>query len=159
MPHEIRMPSLGQTTEELRIVTWHKQEGDLVRLGEPLLEVETDKATVEVEAFASGVLLKVLRGEDEVVEAGELLAYIGAPGEMLSEATTTRRPPVSTTFVSQNRQSTPTSPSNPDRILASPAARQLARDHAVDLAQVRGSGPGGRIEKQDVEAFLNSDDR
>jgi pyruvate dehydrogenase E2 component (dihydrolipoyllysine-residue acetyltransferase) len=74
---EVRMPALGQTTDELRIISWLKKEGDPVEQGEPLFEVETDKATLEVEAFSSGILRKILRQEDEVVEVGTLVAYIG----------------------------------------------------------------------------------
>ena len=74
MPQEIRMPSLGQTSDELRILAWLKQEGDTVAMGEPLFQVETDKATLDVESFAAGTLLKIVRGVDEVVETGGLLA-------------------------------------------------------------------------------------
>jgi pyruvate dehydrogenase E2 component (dihydrolipoamide acetyltransferase) len=178
MPVEIRMPSLGQTTAELRIVSWLKAEGDPVQRGEPLLAVETDKSTLEVEAFTSGTLLKIVRGADEVVEAGSLLAYIGAPGEAIPDAASGfshRRdaeeghtenaeegspeiflgalcgpPPrlCGETFVVSPSDSAP-----PPRVLASPVARQLARERGIDLAQVRGSGPEGRIEKEDVLAF------
>jgi pyruvate/2-oxoglutarate dehydrogenase complex dihydrolipoamide acyltransferase (E2) component len=77
------MPALGQTTDELRIVEWRKKEGDPVEQGEPLFSVETDKATLEVEAFSSGILRKIVRQADEVVEVGTLVAYIGQPGDSL----------------------------------------------------------------------------
>jgi pyruvate dehydrogenase E2 component (dihydrolipoamide acetyltransferase) len=163
MAEQIRMPSLGQTTAELRIVSWLKAEGDPVQRGEPLLAVETDKSTLEVEAFTSGTLLKIVRGADEIVEAGELLAYIGAPGEAIPEAPAAQRsalgarrsagqetvPSLSGQAPSAKRQAHPSGA----RVLASPVARQLARERGIDLAQVRGSGPEGRIEKEDVLAF------
>ena len=85
----VRMPALGQTTDELRIISWLKKEGDPVEQGEPLFEVETDKATLEVEAFSSGILRKIVHQEDEVVEVGTLVAYIGKaedelPGERMA---------------------------------------------------------------------------
>jgi pyruvate/2-oxoglutarate dehydrogenase complex dihydrolipoamide acyltransferase (E2) component len=165
MPKEIRMPALGQTAAELRIVSWLKAEGDSVRRGEPLLEVETDKATLEVEAFTSGTLLKIVRGADEVVEAGSLLAYIGAPGEALSatgrwsDGETGREGKTGlTTGFAGGAPPSPRPPVAPSqsgatRVLATPVARQLARERGVDINQVRGSGPGGRIEKEDVLAF------
>jgi len=131
---EVRMPALGQTTDELRIISWLKKEGDPVEQGEPLFEVETDKATLEVEAFSSGILRKIVRREDEVVEVGTLVAYIGKaedelPGEMLAQPGT-------------------------DKVLASPPVRVLMREHGIDPRQVKGSGPGGRIERRDVETLI-----
>jgi pyruvate dehydrogenase E2 component (dihydrolipoamide acetyltransferase) len=175
MAEQIRMPSLGQTTAELRIVSWLKAEGDLVQRGEPLLAVETDKSTLEVEAFTSGTLLKIVRGADEIVEAGELLAYIGAPGEAIPEAPAAQRSALGARL-SEGQGTVPSlsgrapSPEHGPagrlsreierralpsgaRALASPVARQLARERGIDLAQVRGSGPEGRIEKEDVLAF------
>ncbi len=84
MPHAIRMPPLGQTSDELQILTWRKAEGDEVALGEPLLEIETDKATLEVEATAAGTLLRILHGEGETVREGTVIAYVGAPGEEIA---------------------------------------------------------------------------
>jgi pyruvate dehydrogenase E2 component (dihydrolipoamide acetyltransferase) len=163
MPERIHMPSLGQTTAELRILSWLKAEGDLVQRGEPLLEVETDKSTLEVEAFTSGTLLKIVRGADEVVEAGALLAYIGAPGEAIPEASTAQRSVLGarcsagqgTGLTLSGREPRAESRELPSgaRVLASPVARHLAKERGVDLALVRGSGPEGRIEKYDVLAF------
>ena len=134
MLQEVRMPALGQTTNQLRIVSWLKQEGDPVVRGEPLFEVETDKATLEVEAFAGGVLRKIVHRQGEVVEVGTLVAYIGKaedelPGEMLRRA-------------------------GSEKVLASPPVRLLMREHGIDPQQVKGSGPGGRIERRDVEALI-----
>jgi pyruvate/2-oxoglutarate dehydrogenase complex dihydrolipoamide acyltransferase (E2) component len=161
VPAPIRMPSLGQTSAEHRIVAWLKAEGDAVQLGEPLLEVETDKATLEVEAFTAGTLLKIVRAADEVVEAGTLLAYIGTPGEAVpahdpspAKRDTPAVPHQAARITSPSPQASRSSPSPPapppGRVMASPAARQLAREHGIDLARVQGRGPGGRIETTDV---------
>ena len=81
MARPVRMPPLGATSDELQIVQWLKEVGSVVEQGEPLLEVETDKATLEVEAAVAGTLLAVLHGAGETVSVGEVLAYVGAPGE------------------------------------------------------------------------------
>ena len=160
MLQEVRMPALGQSSNELRIVSWLKKEGDQVERGEPLFEVETDKATLEVEAFSSGVVRKIVHQENEVVEVGTLVAYIGKaedelPGERLTQAgpKAPEEPGVSTTLsISTN---TPTiAQSGSDKVLASPPVRLLMREHGIDPRQVKGSGPGGRIERRDVEALI-----
>ena len=134
MARAVRMPPLGATSDELQVVRWLKEVGSTVEQGEPLLEVETDKATLEVEAAAAGTLLSVLHGAGETVSVGEVLAYLGAPGE---EAPAAALP----TPARKKRQAVPT-------------ARKLAQEHGIDLASVQGSGPGGRIEKQDVLALV-----
>lgn len=85
MAYEIRLPALGQTSDELEIVEWHKQVGDRVEIAEPLLTVETDKAQVEVESAEEGVLLTILAEPGQVLQTGELIAYIGEPGESIPE--------------------------------------------------------------------------
>lgn len=127
----VRMPALGQTTDELRIISWLKKEGDPVEQGEPLFEVETDKATLQVEAFSSGILRKIVRQENEVVEVGTLIAYIGKAEDDL-----------------------PGAQPGSDKVLASPPVRVLMREHGIDPRQVKGSGPGGRIERRDVEILI-----
>ena len=79
----VRMPALGTTSDELTIVAWRKAVGDAVEPGEPLVEVETDKATLEVEATAAGTLLRILHGEGETVREGTVIGYVGTPGEEL----------------------------------------------------------------------------
>jgi pyruvate dehydrogenase E2 component (dihydrolipoamide acetyltransferase) len=136
MARPVRMPPLGATSDELQIVQWLKEIGSAVEQGEPLLEVETDKATLEVEAAVAGTLLTVLHGPGETVSVGEVLAYIGAPGEEVPAA----EPPVPA----------------PAKRQAVPTARRLAQEHGIELAFVQGSGPGGRIEKQDVLALIEA---
>jgi pyruvate/2-oxoglutarate dehydrogenase complex dihydrolipoamide acyltransferase (E2) component len=157
------MPSLGQTSAEHRIVAWLKAEGDAVQLGEPLLEVETDKATLEVEAFTAGTLLKIVRAADEVVEAGTLLAYIGTPGETIPSHEPSPGKPDAPAVTQQAACVAPPPPPSaspaappPGRVMASPAARQLAREHGIDLTRVQGRGPGGRIETTDVLELIEA---
>jgi len=126
VPRAVRMPPLGTTSDELRVVAWRKAVGDAVAAGEPLLEVETDKATLEVEAAAGGTLLKIDRQAGETVQVGALLGWIGEHGEEI--------------------------PEGGGRVEASPAVRKLARNLGVDLAGVEGTGPGGRVERDDVLA-------
>lgn len=135
MARPVRMPPLGETTGELRVLQWLKPEGATVAQGEPLLEVETDKATLEVEAAASGTLLATVHGPGAVVAVGEVLGYIGEPGE---------RVPVAD------------EPQPAGRKQVVPVARRLAREHGIDLDAVDGSGPGGRIEKRDVLALIDA---
>jgi len=129
MARSVRMPPLGATSDELRVVQWLKEVGSAVEQGEMLLEVETDKATLEVEAAVAGTLLAVLHGPGETVTVGEVLGWVGSPGEEIPSA---------------------------EKKQAVPVARRLAQEHGIDLASVQGSGPGGRIEKQDVLALVEA---
>lgn len=151
MATEIRMPALGQVSDELLIVRWLKHEGDSVKLGEPLLEVETDKATLEVEAAAAGTLLHIARREGETIQAGTVIAYVGRAGENV--------PGMELAVGAQRAASRPSTPvavpgTPPGKVLATPVARHLARQHGLDITQVRGSGPGGLIETRDVRALV-----
>ena len=85
MATEIRIPTVDESTEEVQIVRWLKQKGQAVAAGEALLEIQTDKATVEVESFADGVLLEVLVQEDDTVPVNTVVAIVGAEGEDISE--------------------------------------------------------------------------
>ena len=156
----IRMPALGQTSDELRIISWLKKEGDQVELGEPLFEVETDKVTLEVEAFISGILRKIVHQADEVVEVGTLIAYIGLADDIIPDEIPTQ-PTVAP--IQQPRPLTPnldmagsatSMPSPGDKPLASPPVRRLMHTYDIDPREVKGSGPGGRIERRDVEALI-----
>lgn len=124
------MPALGMNQETGRLLAWFRKEGEAVTKGERLMEVETDKATVEIEAPASGVLAGVRAHVGDEVPVGEVIALIVAPGEEPS------RPPAQ-------------SGADPG---ASPKARRLASEHGVDLAAVRGSGPGGAVKATDLPA-------
>ncbi|MBM3278064.1 MAG: 2-oxo acid dehydrogenase subunit E2 [Candidatus Handelsmanbacteria bacterium] len=149
MAHQIRMPALGQTSDELRVIRWLKAEGEAVKIGEPLLEVETDKATLEVEAAQGGVLLKILCREEESAEAGAVIAYVGQAGERLPEMKT------DTPEVAAREVAKP-APQPATKVLATPAARRLAREHNINLSTVRGGGPEGLIETRDVQALVGA---
>jgi pyruvate dehydrogenase E2 component (dihydrolipoamide acetyltransferase) len=168
MATEIKLPRLGQGMESGTIVKWLKSEGDAVEKGEPLYELDTDKVTQEVEADASGVLLKIAVQEGEV-PVGRTVAVIGEQGEEVAveadaapakeEAQTegSRGPArdeerVRGAEASAGDGASPSTQSvEGERIKASPLARRIARERGVDLAQLRGTGPEGRIVAEDVE--------
>jgi pyruvate dehydrogenase E2 component (dihydrolipoamide acetyltransferase) len=151
MPHEVRMPALGQTSDEARILVWRKREGEHVAQGEPLLEVETDKAALTVESAFTGTMATIERQAGETVGAGTVIAYLLTAGEAgASNGAQTSRmdvdieaPPEGIAVRRHNVS-----------VLASPVARRLAREHGIEIASVRGSGPGGRIERSDVETLI-----
>ena len=151
MATPVRMPPLGQTSDELRLLGWHKAEGEAVDEGELLLEIETDKATLDVEASVSGTLLRIDCREGETVTAGTILGWLGEPGEQIVEPEPPARgdEPVVAPAPSVHRPQTRAH----DRVLATPAARMLAKDLGVDLTLVTGTGPDGRIERRDIEAI------
>jgi pyruvate dehydrogenase E2 component (dihydrolipoamide acetyltransferase) len=154
------MPALAQTSDELRLTAWLRTEGEQVTEGEPLFEAETDKAELEVEATASGTLLRCLAEPGETVSIGTVVAWIGHPGEDIPQAVpgvpgAVAGPGRATTVSPSPDGSSPASVAATDsssRLPATPAARALARERGIDLAQVTASGPGGRIERRDVLA-------
>jgi pyruvate dehydrogenase E2 component (dihydrolipoamide acetyltransferase) len=159
MPHEMRMPALGQTSDELRIVSWLKSEGESVKMGEPLLEVETDKAVLTVESAYNGTVLKILYPADKTLESGTVIAYVGQPGESVdaSDGVSPQVPKADSDGAhapAPEAASAPVAVPSGGPVLASPVARQIAREHGIDLASVHGSGPGGRIERRDIEALI-----
>jgi pyruvate dehydrogenase E2 component (dihydrolipoamide acetyltransferase) len=135
MPANILMPNLGFDTQEARIVEWQKHPGDTVRKGDIVAIVESDKANVELESAADGILLEHLFPADTVVKVGEIIARVGAAGEVASFATTSSSVPASAPSIS-------------------PVARRIAEENNINLASIVGSGAGGRIMRQDVEALL-----
>ncbi|MFB0545391.1 MAG: dihydrolipoamide acetyltransferase family protein, partial [Anaerolineae bacterium] len=149
MPFEIVMPSLGQTTNEVEIIKWLKKEGEPVQQGEPLLEVMTDKANVEVESWASGVLRRILFGEGQKVPSGEVIAIVTAAGEEWSEAMEVAAPRAEAPAPLAERPQAVVK-GRPGRVRASPLARKIAAEKGIDLATVTGTGPGGVVTKEDV---------
>ena len=146
MASEVKLPRLGQGMESGTIVKWLKAEGDQVEKGEPLYELDTDKVTQEVEAEASGLLLKIAVQEGEV-PVGQTIAVIGEAGEDVPEVAAEPEPEP------QQEDGRPAEPvvSSGGRVKASPLARRIARERGVDLASLRGTGPEGRIVAEDVE--------
>jgi pyruvate dehydrogenase E2 component (dihydrolipoamide acetyltransferase) len=172
MATEIKLPRLGQGMESGTVVRWLKQEGDRVEKGEPLYEVDTEKVTQEVEADASGVLLKIAVQEGEV-PVGQTVAVIGEEGEDVPEGEPEAEPQVDEEPQEEGSRApardeerargreaeaavetapAELQPATTDgRVKASPLARRIARERGIDLAQLRGTGPDGRIVAEDVE--------
>lgn len=154
MATEVIMPALGLAQETGILVSWFKAEGEAVAKGEPLMEVETDKATVEIEAPASGVLARVTAGPGDKVPVGKTIALILAPGEPPPAGEASKAP--GPEAISSRAQVSPRDElpeereAPPGRIAASPAARRLARERGIDLSSIKGSGPGGSIVAADV---------
>jgi pyruvate dehydrogenase E2 component (dihydrolipoamide acetyltransferase) len=149
------MPKLTDTMEEGVLLEWKKREGDSVQAGEALAEIETDKAVMDLEAFASGILRKILVQNGETVESGTLLGVIGEADEDITEALSDRVMPAASTSAkpaAEPATSPATSPVGTEerRIIASPRARALAAERGVDLSTVTGTGPDGRIVEEDV---------
>ncbi|KAG9159151.1 hypothetical protein Leryth_025181 [Lithospermum erythrorhizon] len=180
-PHqEIGMPSLSPTMTEGNIARWLKKEGDKVAPGEVLCEVETDKATVEMECMEEGYIAKILHGDgSNSIKVGEVIAitveeeediakfkdFTPSASDAASKAAPTEpsspTPPKETVQESfsspEPAVSKPSAtPASESRIFASPVARKLAEDHNVPLSSIKGTGPDGRIVKVDVEEFLAS---
>jgi pyruvate/2-oxoglutarate dehydrogenase complex dihydrolipoamide acyltransferase (E2) component len=145
------LPKLGLTMDEGTVTAWRKQVGDRVTAGEMLFEVETDKVTMEVEAPSSGYLRTILIGDGETVPVATVIGLIADSLDEPVEATTPPHPAAPT--VAGAIASTPAAAQAPsgDRVPASPAARKRAAELGVDLAAVSGTGPGGRIQIEDVE--------
>jgi pyruvate dehydrogenase E2 component (dihydrolipoamide acetyltransferase) len=154
MATEIKLPRLGQGMESGTIVRWLKSEGEPVEKGEPLYELDTDKVTQEVEADASGVLLRIAVQEGEV-EVGHTIAVIGKEGEDIpaeADASAGEERPKPEPTPEPSTDGARTAPASiAPRIKASPLARRIARERGVDLASIRGTGPEGRIVAEDVE--------
>jgi pyruvate dehydrogenase E2 component (dihydrolipoamide acetyltransferase) len=158
MAISVVMPALELTQETGKLVAWRKSEGEPVAKGEVLLEVETDKAVVEIEAAADGILAGVKAVAGDVIAVGKTIAWIISPGEALPKEDASRDAvkPVATART-QPSHSAP-APSEPQSGGAkiSPKARRLAREHNVDIARVRGTGADGQILASDILALAES---
>ena len=180
MSSQVTLPRLGQGMESGTIVRWLKSEGDRVEKGEPLYELDTEKVTQEVEADASGVLLKILAGEGEEIDVGKAVAVIGEEGEEVAEPEAEAEDPTEVTEEQEQEEGEPAPereeerergreaaeeeaaeeekpPSNGavaadgGRVKASPLARRIARERGIELSAISGTGPEGRIVAEDVE--------
>jgi pyruvate dehydrogenase E2 component (dihydrolipoamide acetyltransferase) len=165
MSVNIEMPKLSDTMTEGTLVKWHKKVGDSVEIGDVLAEIETDKATMEMESFDDGILTEILVQTGEKAPIGAVLAILNgdsgrAPDDAhLNVTHTPDSEPVHTSPASAPQAAAPaTAPvaTGADRILASPLARKVAAELGVDLSTVTGSGPAGRITRSDVEAAAKS---
>lgn len=157
MAVEIRMPQLGLTMEEGTVTTWLKHEGDKVAVGEPLIEITTDKLTNEVVSEAEGTLLKIVAQEGEDIPVKGLLGYIGAPGESVGGASAAPvAAPAAAEVVAAPAAIAATLPATASnatgRIRISPLAKKTAAKMGVDYTALQGSGPSGRIVQKDILA-------
>lgn len=180
MAEIIDMPLLSDTMKEGVIAKWHKKVNDEVKNGDLLAEIETDKATMDLEAMANGVLLYVAGGDGSAIKVGDLLAIIGKSGEDVSGIIASRTggasPKAEVAVVAEVvQEATPVTAAvetksiaspiqvqavstdageDDKRLKASPLAKEMAKDKGIDITQVKGSGENGRIVKRDIEAFV-----
>jgi pyruvate dehydrogenase E2 component (dihydrolipoamide acetyltransferase) len=156
------MPKLGFDMREGVLVRWVKQEGESINKGDVIAEIETDKATVEVESSVSGFVRKLIGNQGDSIPVGSAIAIVGSADEIINDRAETKQSEkepaqtanqVTSTVVAEaaNVESVASGP-----IKASPLARKVANESRVNLAQVKGTGPGGRIVRRDVEAALKS---
>lgn len=145
MPTELKLPQLSESLQEGTISRWYRREGEYVAAFDPLLEVETDKVTTDISAPASGTILKIFVPEGATVKVGTPLVLIGSPDEATSAP-----PAASTSAPTEAPPVAPPIAAEPSLPPVSPVAAKVAAELGVDLQQVRGTAPGGRITRQDV---------
>jgi pyruvate dehydrogenase E2 component (dihydrolipoamide acetyltransferase) len=171
MAEIIKMPKMSDTMEEGVIATWLKKVGDTVKVGDILAEIETDKATMELESYEAGTLLHIGVGEKESVAINSVIAIIGEPGENIAALleklnqpsevtkleTSTDLPSTPSTgstgswqHVAKQQPKAMSNPSETAPIFASPLAKRIAKDQGYDLSQIQGTGEGGRIIQRDL---------
>ena len=167
MATNLNMPQMGYDMQEGTLVRWLKSVGDEVSLGEAVAEIETDKAVVEFESTAEGVLLELLVEEGTTVAVGESIATVGAEGEALAADGDAPEEPAGAEPAAEEPSESDEAempaaeedesesaaiplPASPSEVRASPVARKLAAERGVDLSTVEGTGPGGRILRADV---------
>jgi 2-oxoglutarate dehydrogenase E2 component (dihydrolipoamide succinyltransferase) len=149
MPVDIRVPPLGESVVEATVGAWAKSEGDAVRKDEVLVELETDKITVEVAAPEDGVLGKVEKAEGDTVGVGDLLASM-EPGEVAAAAPAAARSEAKAESAGAEAPAPSAPPEGDGTARTSPAARAIAAEHGIDIGTLRGSGPNDRVTKEDV---------
>jgi pyruvate dehydrogenase E2 component (dihydrolipoamide acetyltransferase) len=158
MAISVVMPALEMAQETGKLLAWRKKEGESVTKGEPLLEIETDKAVVEIEAPGDGILAGVTADVGAVIPVGETIAWLVAPGEKPPAKTATAAPTARATSAAAHTATAAaaaTSPASQPRQI-SPKARRLAKELGVDISAVRGTGPDGTITTEDIQKFGES---
>jgi pyruvate dehydrogenase E2 component (dihydrolipoamide acetyltransferase) len=166
MAEPIIMPKLGFDMAEGTLVTWTVEVGQSIKKGDVVAEIETDKATIEIEATVEGTVLQLLAGAGDVVAVGAPIGYVGEPGERVPEGAAPAKAvpaqpepaqpePVEVTVSAPAAAPAASAPARGDGgfVKASPIARRLAEERGIDLSRISGTGPGGRIVKKDVEDF------
>ncbi len=155
MAVSVVMPALEMAQESGKVISWRKREGEKVAKGEPLLEVETDKAVVEVESPGDGILSAISAREGAVIPVGQTIAWLLAPGEAAPVVTAPTQTGRRTDSVAAGPSAASTAASTSSapasgEVRMSPKARRLAREHGVDVTRLRGSGPGGEVLAEDI---------
>lgn len=160
MAIKVLVPLLGEGVEEVTVIKWLKKEGDTVSELEPLLEVNTDKVDTEIPAPASGTVLKILAGEGVPAKVGAVLAFIGKPGESVDQVSSAPAKAKSKVEGQKSVQEPATFDVRPstkqDLGFISPVVAKIAAEHGVDLQKVTGTGLNGRITKNDVLNYVES---
>jgi len=167
MAETINMPKLGFDMAEGLLVRWVKQVGETIHKGDVLAEIETDKATVEVESSVSGVVLSHIVEQGATVPVNAPIAIVGEAGEKVDAAPTVDKGPKTESAAPQPKPTVDSASNNiaspevssavlsqPSAVKASPLAKKIAQDNQLDLSRIAGTGPGGRVVKKDVEAAL-----
>jgi len=157
MAKEITMPALSPSMTEGVLAKWHKKVGDTIKPGEVIAEVETDKATMDLEAYDKGTILLIAAPEGSKVAVNGRIAVVGEPGEKVDAVSSSSPAPASTSPEAKTVTQTAAVPaavvvSSSGRVKISPLAKKIANEKGVDVTRVAGSGPGGRIVRRDVEA-------
>ena len=157
MAKEITMPALSPSMTEGVLAKWHKKVGDTIKPGEVIAEVETDKATMDLEAYDKGTILLIAAPEGSKVAVNGRIAVVGEPGEKVDAVSSSSPAPASTSPEAKTVTQTAVVPaavvvSSSGRVKISPLAKKIANEKGVDVTRVAGSGPGGRIVRRDVEA-------
>ena len=152
MADKIFLPQWGMGMQEATIIKWLKNEGDQVKKGDPVVEVESSKVNAEVEATADGIILKIKENEGEVVKVGGVLAFIGKEGETIEDEQELKTEPAQINKLQVEKDN------KNIKVQITPIARKLAKDLKINLEEITGTGPNGRITEQDIKNHKSSDD-
>jgi len=154
MAKQLIAPRMGEGVEELTLVKWLKKEGDKIKELEPIVELETDKVATEIPSPASGTILKLIAVEGSQVKVGDVLAWIGEPGEELIAPAPKAPSKIKETPQELAPAASAENKTNPDDGFISPIVKKIAEENKVDLTKIKGTGLDGRITKSDILAFL-----
>src|SRR5947209_14163040 len=154
MSVEVRIPTLGESVVSAVIATWLKHEGDSVRQGDALVELETDKVNVEVSAEQGGVLQKIMKNEGDEVAVGDVIAMIGEATQQSEQPQSQQVMPEQEPQVAQQPLARELEAAADGQRAVSPLARRVAAEHNVDISQVKGNSPHGRVTKDDVISYM-----
>jgi pyruvate/2-oxoglutarate dehydrogenase complex dihydrolipoamide acyltransferase (E2) component len=148
----IRLPDMGTNVEECKVLSWRVKEGEAVKRGDVLADIETDKAVAELESTGEGLLLQVVVKEGDLARTGDILAYVGKPGESVAVQAKALTAPAAALLHGTAAPVAPTSHLEGGRsVHVAPIVRNLAAKLGVDLSLVKGTGAGGVITRQDVQ--------